>query len=230
MKRRTGLLFSSAAVLGLLGGGGTGYAIQQHRSPTPLPALGDVAVVRAAGVSQGSATDGATADPATDDGAKLDGDLIKVLMDKPADAKDPIAEPPTGWISARELAEYYGGEDGMFIALNRDGFRRAAMRMWDAKDGSVVEVDLIQFRTTDGAAEYYDGGLGTETGSGLVKINGTSTGYAYSWKTKNLAGDYYGTATALHGTVVVEVYATDSAKLVTASEIARIAEEQVGRL
>lgn len=36
---RTTLLIASAAVLGVLAGGGLGYRVQQNREPTPLPPL-----------------------------------------------------------------------------------------------------------------------------------------------------------------------------------------------
>lgn len=222
MKRRTRLLFTSAVVLGLLGGAGTGWAIQRQRPATPLPPLATAVEVRAA------ATASQSPDPATDDGAKLDGDLRKLLLDKPSDATDTAFTRPVHWLSAHDLAELTGRPELRFAELNRDGFRRAAARLWDAKDGTTVDLELTQFQTGSGASDYYDAGISGQKGA--VKIAGALTGYAVAFPDRNTDGQYWGEAVAMHGTVIVGVYVYSSVKPVDPNGIARIAAEQLGKL
>jgi hypothetical protein len=219
MKRRTGLLFSSAVVVGLLGGAGTGYAVQKHRAPTPLPPL-DAAVPVTAGAAPAY-----KADPSVDDVAKLDGDLRTLLIDKPSDAKDPDFEPGLSWVSSYELAEFARADDKDFVELGNAGFRRAAQRAWQ-KDGRTVEIDVIQFRTTAGAKSF-NGYEGIDDGA---EITGTS-GHAYtSDALTNLDGDHWGMASFVHGDIVVFTFIFDHAKAVPASDVADIAGQQAAKL
>lgn len=227
MKRRTGLLFTSAVVVGLLGGTGTGWAIQRQRPATPLPPLATTVGTRVlAGAPAGAASQ--SPDPSTDDGAKLDGDLRKLLLDKPADATDSAFTQPVHWLSVRDLAEVSRRPERQFAELNQRGFRRAAARLWDAKDGTTVDVELTQFRTGSGAADYYGAGIGGEKGA--VKIVGTLTGYAVAAPSRDQDGQYWGEAIAMHGTVIVAVYVYSPVKPVDPNGIARIAAEQLGKL
>lgn len=220
MKRRTGLLFSSAVVVGLLGGAGAGYAVQKHRAPTPLPPL-DAAVPVAA-----AAAPAFKADPAVDDVAKLDGDLRNLLIDKPSGAKDPDFEPGLSWVSSYELAEFARADDKDFVELGNAGFRRAAQRAWQV-GGQTVEIDVIQFRTTAGAKSFegYEGVV-----DGTADVTGTS-GHAYSSDAQtNLDGDHWGMASYVHGDVVVFTFIFDHAKAVNASDVAAIAGQQAAKL
>lgn len=231
MKRRTGLLFTSAVVVGLLGGAGTGWAIQRQRPATPLPPLATTLQTRVlteppAGAATASASQGS--DPSTDDGAKLDGDLRKLLLDKPSDATDSAFTEPVHWLSVRDLAELTSRPELQFADLNQDGFRRAAARLWDAKDGTTVDVELTQFRTGSGAADYFGAGIGGEKGA--VKIAGTLTGYAVALPNRDPDGQFWGEAIAMHGTVIVGVYVYSSVKPVDPNGVARIAAEQLGKL
>jgi hypothetical protein len=220
MKRRTGLLFSSAVVVGLLGGAGAGYTVQKHRAPTPLPSL-DVAIPAAA-----TAASAAKPDPAVDDVALLDGDLRKLVIDKPSDAKDPSFEPGLSWVSAYRLAEYSRDDDTAFVELYNSGFRRAVERAWQ-KNGQTVEVDVIQFRTTAGA-KAYNGTQGVTGGE--ADVSGTG-GHAYSSDDRtNIEGDHWGAASFQHGDMVVLVYIFDGTKAVNATDVAILAQQQAAKL
>lgn len=197
MKRRTGLLFSSAVVLGLVGGAGCGFAIQHARSATPLPPISHTlgsAVVPLADE---------TPDPETDDGAKLDGDLRDLLLDKPAEAKDDALTPARGWLTIGELAEYFRKPDAEFAALNAEHFRRAARAVWVAADGTRVEIDLVQFRSGDDAGTFF-ASVGVLVNASTL-VPGTETGYVGRYGAKGRDG-ISGYGLVRHGDVVEQVF------------------------
>lgn len=222
MKRRTGLLFSSAVVVGLLGGGALGFEVQKHRAPTPLPPL-DTRIPAAV-----AAAPAAKPDPATDDLAKLGGDLRTLLIDKPAGSKDPQYIPGLSWITAYDLAESSGSNaDHAFVELGNAGFRRAAQRAWVTPDDKTVEVTVIQFRTTAGATEFEsnDG----VAGDGDTVVPGTG-GHAYASKDTNLDGDHWGMASFTHGNVVVFALVFDHAKAVDPTDVSSLAQQEAAKL
>ena len=70
----------------------------------------------------------------------LNGDLSKLLIAKPAGAKDWDFDPfPDGWSSLGEMAYDYSAwaldQSNAFTMLNADGFRRVAGRVWTTSDG-----------------------------------------------------------------------------------------------
>ena len=221
MKRRTGLLFSSAVALGVLGGTAAGFAIQQARHATPLPPL-DQALTASARVAKPD-----TVDPATDDVAKLNGDLRNLLLDKPAGAKDSAVFPEKGWLTIHDLAEYSWRPDEAFLKLNSDKFRRAVAANWVADDGADVEVDLVQFRTTAGALDYFKS---VPADNGVAQVPGSDIGYAVSGTVKDAAGMFSGYGAVLHGSVVELVYIDSAKGTVDSDRVIQVAKDQAGRL
>jgi hypothetical protein len=132
---------AAAAVLGILGGAGTGYAVQASRTPTPLPPLA---------ATQPVYPKAHHADPvlsaADDDMVRTDGDLTKLLVPVPSGTK-PWNTPrgDNGWYDLYDLATDYTEPAGALTWELTHGFRRAAVQTW--MDGrSSYEVDLIQYR------------------------------------------------------------------------------------
>ena len=223
MKRRTGLLFSSAVALGLTGGAAVGFAIQHSRPPTPLPPVPHTVV---AAVAPAPAE---KPDPKTDDGAKLDGDLRNLLLDKPADAHDDPLVPARSWLTIGRLAEYFAHPDNALATLNEAGFRRAARTVWDRPDGTQVEVDLVQCRSTDGAGRFFietkdvmNAWMSTPAGAG--------TGYVGRNTEKTARGDYLGYGLVQHGTVVEQIFVSRKPGPPDLGDLMDITKEQAGRL
>ncbi|SEK69527.1 hypothetical protein [Streptacidiphilus jiangxiensis] len=144
---RTAKIMAAAVVLGVLGGAGTGYAVQAARTPTPLPPL---AVTQPTYPSAHRVAPALTA--AQDDMVKTDGDLTKLLVPIPSGAK-PWDTPAgnDGWLDLYSLSSDYTKPDAEMRYELSHGFRRAAVQTW--MQGSVsYEVDVIQYRHNDETA------------------------------------------------------------------------------
>ncbi|RAG81176.1 hypothetical protein DN069_34325 [Streptacidiphilus pinicola] len=138
---RTAKIMAAVVALGILGGAGTGYAVQAARKPTPLPPL---AATQPAYPSAHRAAPALTA--SEDDMVKTDGDLTKLLVPIPSGGK-PWTTPPSsdGWYDLYSLASNYTKPAAEMKYQLEHGFRRAAVQTW--MQGSVsYEVDLIQYR------------------------------------------------------------------------------------
>ena len=223
MKRRTGLLFSSAVVVGLVGGGGSGFAIQKGRAATPLP---PVPHTLAPALAPAAAD---VPDPKTDDGAKLDGDLRELLLEKPAGAHDPVNVPARTWLTIGDLAEFWHRPDQAFEKLNREHFRRAAGVVWDLADGTVVEVDLVQFRTTGDAETFFED-TGFPRDMMTPTVDGTATGYVGRDTEKAADGYYTGYGLVRHGNVVELVFVNRKQDPPALDDLMKITREQAERL
>lgn len=223
MKRRTGLLFSGAVALGLAGGAVSGFAVQHSRPPTPLPPVPHTVVAAVAPAAADKP------DPDTDDGAKLDGDLRELLVDRPADAHDDPLLPARSWLTIGNLAEYFEHPDRELATLNEEEFRRAARTVWDRPDGTQVEIDLVQFRSTDGAGQFF-----TDTkdlmNAWTTTPAGTGTGYVGQDPDKTPRGLYIGYGLVQHGTVVEQLFVTRKAGPPELGDLMELTKEQADRL
>ncbi|MFD0508364.1 hypothetical protein ACFQ0G_47425 [Streptomyces chiangmaiensis] len=143
---RTALLIAVAAVLGIVAGTCTGYVVQAGREPTKLPSLSQPALRQA----KGQAPEPLSAE--RDRRVKTDGDLRRLLLKKPAGAKDAEwLEGSDGWLDLAGYADYYEQPDKAFGDLVGDEFRRAAITGWEVGDSDTVEILLIQFRQEEGS-------------------------------------------------------------------------------
>ena len=217
MKRRTGLLFSSAVVLGLAGGTVGGFLIQRARPATPLPPYQRTL---AQAVTPGVAD---PRDAKTDDGAKLDGDLRKLLLERPAGAHDVPDRPAQDWLTIGTIAEYYQSPDGEFAALNAQHFRRAAIAQWIQADGTRVEIELVQFRSTDGADDHF----GPHYRSSVA---GTDSGYVGVSSDEYGDGEHMAYGVVRHGNVVEQVYMYRKGSAPSTDEVMKITKDQADRL
>ncbi|MEZ0111212.1 hypothetical protein ABH920_005227 [Catenulispora sp. EB89] len=223
MKRRTGLLFSSAVVLGLVGGAVGGFLIQRARPATPLPPFQQTL---AAAVAPGTAD---PRDAATDDGAKLDGDLRAVLLATPAGAKDTTDFAPREWFTIADLAEYYGDPYDTLTLLNAEGFRRAVRTAWTLADGTYVEIDLVQFRSVTGAKSY-SASTYTPVDPNAPAIAGTATGAVSSPGQKDSGGMYTAYGLVRHGELVEQVFVSRAKSAPSTDEVAAVTRDQAGLL
>jgi hypothetical protein len=224
VKRRTGLLFTSAVVLGLVGGTTGGFLIQHARSATPLPPLPQTLITT---TIPGTAD---PRDPLTDDGAKLDGDLRALLLQKPTGAKDLDLFPVRDWFTIADLAEYYKKPTDALGRLNQLQFRRAARTGWTLTDGTDVEIDLVQFRSSESATSY---AAMTQFPSdpALPPIAGTATGavghFSYN---KDAAGRYAMYGLVRHGDVVEQVFVNRQQSMPSNDDVVAITKDQADLL
>ncbi|MFJ7248949.1 hypothetical protein ACIQWA_30750 [Kitasatospora sp. NPDC098652] len=214
------LLSVCALVVGVLAGGGVGYAIQAQRPPTPLPPL-QVAL---------PAYPAETVDPAALAAAQppppaIEGDLTKLLISAP-DGSTAWGDYPDkpGWMSIGELAERKGDAAVVFKDLATSGFRRAAEVDW-MKDDVRYRVTLTQYTPEhiDEAAAFH----------GQTFADDTDGGYRVDPEPRHWSDTkdqyYYGHAAAQRGTVLmtVEVF---SPKPVESGDLKALAKQQWERL
>jgi hypothetical protein len=218
------VLFSSAAALGLVGGVVGGFLIQQARPATPLPPYQrTLALAATPGVAD-------PRDAADDDGAKLDGDLRALLLDTPAGAKETTDFAARDWFTIGALAEYFGHPDGALVALNSQQFRRAVRTGWTVK-GTVVEIDLMQFRTSDGAAEFFStAGFPNHNDATTPTVDGTATGYVGQLSAKDRNGRYTAYGVVRHGDVVEQVFLSRADVVPGSDEVMQVTKDQADRL
>ncbi|MFD5323637.1 hypothetical protein [Streptomyces sp. NPDC127092] len=232
---RTAALLAVAAVLGIVGGTAVGYGIQADREPTPLPALNQTDLAYPAKPAP-KGQEPAPLSAAEDRGLKTDGDLRKLLLPKPAGAKDADFVPEDNWMSVASYAGEYDHPSVVFEEFLGDGIRRVATTGWRTGQYKSVQINLVQFRPEYGAhaaetasdqREY----LADEFGYG-TPIKGSGEGRTYLLPVEREEGylDLYVARAVFHrGDVMVEIFVSDTKK-VSQKEISSLAERQLGRL
>ncbi|AQT73152.1 hypothetical protein B1K54_17155 [Streptomyces sp. fd1-xmd] len=147
--RRTTLLIAGAAVLGALAGTATGYAVQYHREPTPLPPLAQQKMDGPKPAAMNDATSHRSINAHR--WHKADEDLAKKLLEVPGGAQDSFSGP----VSTDTFSADYFLEPSQAVgSLIRQGKRLATAR-WAENDRNFVEVNLLQFRDRAGADDFY---------------------------------------------------------------------------
>jgi hypothetical protein len=230
---RTSVLIACAAALGILVGGGTGYAIQAGRPATPLPKLGQP------GLTLPSYADpGPYATAKGDDLTTTSGDLRKLLLPRPAGTKDDSVhtEAIGGWVTVGDFAAQYDDPGDEFgTLLSHDFERQALVQWWDQRTETETEIKLIQFRDDDqtGAADYLSeekDGVGSDA-THSWSISGTVDGSGYADKTQYLYGipNYEDRGLARHGDIVVYVF-VNSLRKIQPSTVNHLVQSQLERL
>ncbi|MEU6954808.1 hypothetical protein [Streptomyces sp. NPDC045714] len=129
---RTTLIIAAAALLGIAGGAAAGYGVQAERAPTPLAALSQPGLGYPA--KPGSA-DPAPLTAAQDRRVRTDGDLRKLLVDRPKGAKETLTDElglDVGWEPIDQYAEMnYKDPHFVFESLAGLGLRRVASVSWE---------------------------------------------------------------------------------------------------
>ncbi|MFJ2213244.1 hypothetical protein ACIQVO_26060 [Streptomyces sp. NPDC101062] len=231
---RTALLIAVAAVLGIVGGTATGYAIQADRPPTPLPTLAQ------AGLAYPSKAlpEGEKAEPLSaeeDNQVRTEGDLRELLIDRPAGGRE-AAVPwlEDGWVSVRAYAHYFGGGGYAFSSALDNGLRRVAGTAWTESGDRQGTVVLAQYRPSvdthaTTALEVLPWGMIARSGSGNP-VEGTAKGRYYVYDAG--AGEplrFRAYAAAHRGDVLVKVQLVDS-RPIGEKDIRTLIEDQVERL
>jgi hypothetical protein len=230
---RTALLIATAAVLGLVAGTCAGYLVQADREPTKLPPLSQPSLAQARGEGPEPLS------AAQDRRVKTDGDLRKLLLKKPAGAKDADwLEGADGWQDLAAFAENYTNPDNMFGKLVSDEFRRAAVTGWQVGSSYTVEIRLVQFRTEEsvsgpdfvGNDQYW---ADEESSTDSWSIPGTGDGMAYVHNKPEVDPGYLplysAEAHAWRGDIALQVWVYAD-KPVSKKRIMDLAQRQVERL
>ncbi|MBM9508457.1 hypothetical protein [Actinacidiphila acididurans] len=230
-RRRTALITTSAAVLGVLAGGLLGYDIQDHRAPTPLPPLTGAMPVQPAGAGPVP-----KALPlAQDRDAVYRGDLLKLLVPTPKGDK----EENRSWMSLADYAEDFENPAGAFTGLVDHQYQRGADAEWTDRKSSYFTVHLVQYR--DDAAPWtpqemlYQANLasGDSHYGASLDVPGTVDGQV--WGSAHPQSDpgyepiYSGHGQARVGNIYVEVW-VDASKPVKASAVLALMKKQLVRL
>ncbi|MFF5976677.1 hypothetical protein ACFY7C_34750 [Streptomyces sp. NPDC012769] len=235
---RTVALIAVAAVLGIIGGTAVGYGIQADREPTPLPALNQPGLAYPAKpLPKGQQPVALSA--AEDRQAKADGDLRKLLVPRPAGAREAEFAPDDGW---QDLASYAAGfkdESWMLEFLNESAVRRIAVRAWDSGEHRTTTVQLVQFRPSDlrGAVDHAEDQMSymdeeKYAGNGGDALKGSGNGRYYLYPVDRKAGYldlYQARAIFQRGDVMVDIHIFDTKKI-SKNDIRTLAEKQLERL
>ncbi|MET9553540.1 hypothetical protein [Streptomyces sp. NPDC006645] len=139
--RRTVTLIAGAAVLGVLAGAVTGYAVQYQREPTPLPPLAQAELRAPKAVPADGKTTARSL--SANRWVASDGDLRELLVKKPAGAR---TEKKAGWLDLPDFSSEFEQPDAIFEDLVQSRFRRAATVGWSEGGSVYVSVTIIQFR------------------------------------------------------------------------------------
>lgn len=231
---RTTLLIAAAAASGVLAGTATGYTVQYHRAPTPLPPLAQQKVAAPVPVAPNDATTRRSVNAnrwhETEEG------LAKKLLEVPGGAKDGHA----GYASLDSFAaDYYDSPDRGFETISRT-VRRIATAGWEQNGQDFVEIRLLQFQSQHAAQRYQEGQSSYQdeeerAGNDGFALPGVPEGYGRGWlyKPRTKAGYHpvrSARAIARRGDIVVDVEITNNRGDVTRGEITDLAKRQMERL
>ena len=225
-KIRTGTLFTAAVVLGVLGGVGTGYAVQYARPATPLPSLaGSQPAYAPVGVYQGVAP--AMLPASQDDAALTDGSLTSLLLPVPSGA----TTDDTLWVDQEvdpvEVAELCTSADQVscLSRFYQDDVTAIADTNWE-QNGFHVEIRIYRVAPgqSDTARSWAED---DDSESNLISMpNGIeATGY----EGFDAYGDNTDNAIAVHGDLVVNFWVSSPSKTPNPSTIDGLITQQLGR-
>ncbi|MFD3972404.1 hypothetical protein [Streptomyces cyaneofuscatus] len=238
---RTALIIAAAALLGISGGTAVGYGIQAQRPPTPLPALAQTGLgYPAKALPAGKAP--APLPASEDRQVRTDGDLRKLLVERPKGAKGSPSHPRKGgeWLPLPDYTRVFEDERSMFLFLAENDVRRIAVTGWMQGQHRQSDVTLVQFRSNArmGAADHFGGQLSympeAEDGAGNAgdPIAGTGEGRYYLYAVERDPGYlpfHRARALAVRGDIMIDINITD-VKPISKKDIRVLAERQLERL
>ncbi|UYQ62993.1 hypothetical protein [Streptomyces peucetius] len=233
---RTTLLIAAAAVLGAVAGTVTGYAVQYHREPTPLPALSQPDIRTPKPVQANRNTTARSM--SVNRWVKTDGDLRQLLLPKPKGAKH---EQKPDWEDLYSFATWFEYEGEMFQDLAMNDFRRSATVSW-SKGGKVyVDIRLVQFReavqiNAESFGEGQQSYLGEDDWAGNEgePIPGSANGRTYIFDEPHREPGYEplyeGMAVAWRGDIVMLITYRNNSGPIDEKDLKSLAKRQLERL
>ncbi|MEU6312420.1 hypothetical protein [Streptomyces sp. NPDC047014] len=139
-------------MLGVLAGTVTGYAVQYHREPTPLPPLAQQAMDGAKPAAVNDATSRRSINANRWHAA--DEDLAKKLVEVPGGAQEAFSGPVSADVFS---AEWYLEPSEAVGGLIRDQIKDIATTRWAENDRNFIEIHLLRFRDRGGAEGFQAG-------------------------------------------------------------------------
>ncbi|MGW6455034.1 hypothetical protein ACWF94_03765 [Streptomyces sp. NPDC055078] len=238
---RTALIVALAAVVGIVGGAAAGYHVQAGRQPTPLPALSQPDLGYPAKPLPESERP-APLPAAEDRQVGPDGDLRRLLVPKPARARDTSRESGLrdGWADVVTESLRFEDSAWAFRNLLSEDLRRIAGSSWEQGDRE-TEIRLLQFRRNQAAVamtagrQIYlrgAGGTGGEVIDDGHRLRGSGNGRFDTYKVPAQAGNqsyYEAHAIFQRGDIVADIFITDS-RPIGPLDIRALAERQLERL
>ncbi|WP_330297196.1 hypothetical protein [Streptomyces sp. NBC_00503] len=232
---RTVLLIAGAAVLGVLAGTITGYAIQYDREPTPLAPLAQAHLVAPKALAPDEATTNKTIN--ANRWHKTDDDLAKLLIEAPGGAK----KEGSGYITPDFLALDFEHPDRAVRNFAATGLRRAASANWSQDDRIFVEVTLLQFNNRSGAEDYQSDQSRympekKYAGNDGVAIDGlpSSLGHVWVYSEADEKPGYLplrsAHAIARRGDLVLEIHYVNNQGKIAEGDVMELAKRQLERL
>lgn len=233
--RRAVLLIAGAAVLGVLAGTVTGYAIQYDREPTPLAPLAQADLVHPKALAPDDATTNKTIN--ANRWHKTDDDLVKLLIEAPGGAKSEGA----GYVPPEYLATFFKDPGRMLGSLSEMDVRRVASVVWEVGDNVFVDVRLIQFNDRHGAADYQTDQSdympeAEHAGNEGVAIPGLPSDLGHVWvdsKAEERAGYLplrTARAIARRGDIVLDIHYVNNRGKISQGDVVDLAKRQLERL
>ena len=171
-----------------------------------------------------SQTPSTPASPTPAPGPTHSGDLRTFLVPLPGGAKKCSNEEGTdGALNLSQAANLSTDPDKRALELKQYKFVGGAVRCWVAGDGTVVDVRLYQFDSTDNAATFFDGDVrGTKPlypAANVTDIAGVPGGQTFGNPKADSSGDVQVVSMAVRGDVVIVVAVRQSPPLkVSAAE------------
>lgn len=237
---RTTLLIAAAALLGISGGTAVGYGIQAERPPTPLPALSQMELAYPAKALPADKVPAPL--PASQDRlTRTDGDLRKLLLDRPAGWSENKAAYwlDDGWMSVGDLARDFEGDGGMLEYFLESDIRRIAGAAWKKGAHREATIRLVQFSSgaDTAAADFADGQRSYMTeadhaGNEGDLVKGTGEGRYYLYVVDRQPGylPFYRARAVLHrGDIMIEINLFDT-RPISKKDIRTLAERQLERV
>ncbi|MGV9312782.1 hypothetical protein ACWDR0_11370 [Streptomyces sp. NPDC003691] len=229
----TARLLAVAAVIGISAGTAVGYGIQADRKPDPLPPLSRPGLAYPAKpLPDGERLPVLSA--AEDRGVKVNGDLRRLLLPRPAGARDALSAPSDdGWLDIPAYLREHDNSQYMLYQLMERGIRRIAGASWEQGDRT-YEIRLIQFRASEGAGVFaetrheYLGGDGVLDGGDPLPGSGNGRYYLLD-PDPGYEERYQGRAVVRRGDITADITIRDTGP-VTAQDIRVLAERQLERL
>ncbi|MDG9702978.1 hypothetical protein [Streptomyces sp. DH37] len=237
---RTALLPACAALLGAVGGLAGGYTVQADRAPTPLPPLSQAEL----SYPKEPLPEGEEPEPLTaeeDRRVRTDGDLRKLLLDRPKGAREPEPSPDVdGWLSLPAYAREFDNPGYMFTYLTGEDLRRVASTGWQRGEYRTVSVSLVQFRDekrrsalehAEDQQEYmpYD----QHAGNDGTALKGSGNGRYYVFdepdREPGFLPVYAARAIAQRGDIMMDIWIYDI-EPIAGRDIRSLAERQLERL
>ncbi|MEV6261238.1 hypothetical protein AB0M42_10875 [Streptomyces sp. NPDC051784] len=237
---RTAVIIAAAALLGISGGTAVGYGIQAQRPPTPLPALSQAELAYPAKSLPADKVP-APLPASRDHQVKTDGDLRKLLLDRPegwSENKD-ADWLDDGWMTVGALARDYNEQSSMFEYFLESDIRRVAGAAWKKGEHREATITLAQFSAgTEAMAEDYAAGqrsymAGDDyAGNEGERVKGSGEGRYYVYDADRRPGylpSYQARAVMHRGDIMIEINLFDT-RPISKKDIRTLAERQLERV